>query len=128
MFEDLRASTLDVALFQFWFVLRRLYIAGILTFLAEWAVVHVPSFLFLSTVQLIYLLRAQPYSKIENFWIEFFNEGCILLCAIFVLDIMNPKNSIEQNHTIGWSLIYVLSANVGGNLIIVAYQTSSDLF
>ena len=50
LFEDLRATTLDTALFQFFFVTRRLYYAIILTFLADAVVLQVCSFILLSVI------------------------------------------------------------------------------
>ena len=48
LFEDLRATDLSSALYQLFFLLRRLFLAIILTFFPQEVAVQVPSFVFLS--------------------------------------------------------------------------------
>lgn len=90
MFEDLRPTTLPAALYQGIFVVRRLYLAFILTVCHKKTALQVVSFVMLSTFQLIYLVREQPFKKLQNFFIELFNEACILISAAQVLTLSNP--------------------------------------
>jgi hypothetical protein len=50
LFEDLRVDNLQVALYQYYFLVRRLYFAFILTFQPENVVLHVTSFAIVSVV------------------------------------------------------------------------------
>lgn len=48
LFEDLRVDNLQIALYQYYFLVRRLYFAFILTILPEYVVLQVTSFFFVS--------------------------------------------------------------------------------
>ena len=126
LFEDMRKKREPEALYQFYFLVRRLFLAIILTFFSDYKVMQVTSFVATSVFQLIYLVRYQPFKKLVNFFIELFNEFCIVISSILVLTILNPDLSSEARLDLGWNLIYTVSANVSTNLLIVAHQTSGD--
>ena len=48
LFEDLRVTNLQEALYQFYFVIRRLFLAIILTFFSDQTVLQVTSFVMIS--------------------------------------------------------------------------------
>ena len=50
LFEDIRATEMSSALYQFFFILRRLYLAIILTFFPQASIIQVCSFVFLSVL------------------------------------------------------------------------------
>lgn len=81
----------------------------------------------ISTVQIIYLIKEQPYIKKRNQYIEVFNETCIMMSAIMVLELMNPDLPSSSRDFLGWALIIVVSINVGINVLIVSRTVSKDL-
>lgn len=65
--------------------------------------------------------------KSRNLYIELFNETCILISAILVLELMNPALSSEKRDFLGWALIIAVCINVGVNLVIVSMTVYNDI-
>jgi hypothetical protein len=78
LFEELSVTGYDIALYQFYYLLRRVYLAFIVVFMPFRPVLHCLSFIALSLANLIYLLRHQPFKKFKETGIEIGNEICIL--------------------------------------------------
>jgi hypothetical protein len=82
LFEDLSVSGYDIALYQFYYLLRRIYLAFIVVFMPTRPVLHCLSFIGLSMMSLIYLLRHRPFKKFKDTAIETGNEICIMSAYI----------------------------------------------
>ena len=127
LFEGMRGAEYEVAMFNVYFMLRRLYLALILTFLPDWTVLQVFSFVVCSFLNLVYLFRQWPYITNKDNWVEIGNETAVLMCALVIVDMINPANSSSKRNSLGWFLIYVVGGNVGFNLVLVGQAVFSDI-
>jgi hypothetical protein len=82
LFEDLSVTGYDIALYQFYYLLRRIYLAFIVVFMPFRPVLHCLSFIALSLTNFIYMLRHQPFKKFKETAIEIGNEFCILCACV----------------------------------------------
>ena len=58
---------------------------------------------------------------------EFFNETCVLICSILVIELADPNNSSSKRNQLGWALIITACTNIGINFVVVARNVYKSL-
>ena len=127
MLEGLRKEPDYHSRYYFYFMLRRLYIAVILTVFSSYTVIQIVSFIALSLANLTYLVRHLPFVKLQDNVVEIINEVCTITSAIIALVLLDPAETSSERIFKGWVLIFIFGGNIAINLMIVASKMSSDL-
>jgi len=120
MLEGLRVSDNGSSLYYFYFLVRRLILVLLLTLFPDHTLTQLISALSMSFINILYLLNAWPYTKAKDNEIEVFNEACTFASIWITSTLLDPAMTSESRDWNGWALIYLFSANILINLLLVS--------
>jgi hypothetical protein len=127
-YEDYRTKTKAQALYNVFFLQRRLLTTLILVFVKHVPFFQVTLLLLFSTVNFIYTWVTRPlHSRKENA-IELFNELTIMLCCHVSNLFLNLAIPLAFRGLLGWILMGIAGFNVLVNLSIIIYNTLKDSY
>ena len=87
--EDVNTKTVDQALYNVYFMVRRFAIVVVLIFMSPWPFFQSVAFSALSIINCSYLVASKPLQDKKAQNIEIFNEMTIYVCSLFVTTLIN---------------------------------------
>jgi len=123
-----KSSDIYSALYTAYFMFRRLFSAAVLVILNAWPFFQCNALLVLSTLNMNYLIGTLPLKTRYDNRNELFNEFCIMVVTQVMTICLNVGFPIEIIDILGWSLIFVTSFNIIGNLFVVGRNSIENMY
>ena len=127
LYEDIKTNSLNCALYQVFFVARRLIITVLFVLFNNFTFTQSMVMIGLSWAVLAYTSHFHPFTSVAQNRIELFNEFCVFLCCHTINSFLNAGVPDMFRDVMGWVLIGIAGINISTNIIILGYQTSIDL-
>mmetsp|Transcript_27971 Transcript_27971/g.42294 ORF Transcript_27971/g.42294 Transcript_27971/m.42294 type:complete len:228 (+) Transcript_27971:96-779(+) len=127
LFEEFELTSKPKALYQAFFLLRRLILVTILIFLRHQVFFQCLIISHLSILNLVYLTYFRPFESHSQNRIEIFNEFTVFLSSMTINSFLNGGVELTFREFTGWMLIGISCLNIIVNLLLLGGQTLSDL-
>jgi hypothetical protein len=102
----------------FFFPVRRLLLVAATVMLSDHPAFQVMTFIFLSELNIIYLIQCRPYEGRLMNLNEIFNEGCVLASGYTLLIFTEQVQEIAMREATGYIIIGLILLNFLVNLLI----------
>ena len=127
-YYDLNLDNYHSTMFNFYFMLRRMLICTILTFMFEYTLFQQQLMLIMCVFNMIYMINVQPFQSQTKNYIETFNELSIYIANIFVTCFLDPGHHMDFTNGVGWAIICNAGFNILVNLLLVIGGTVRDVY
>ena len=86
------------------------------------------SLMYLSLMNICYLISAKPLeTRFENY-MEAFNETCVLISYYCVITLSNTGIPIDDLYKVGWALIGIAGISLGVNMLVVFVSVFQGIY
>jgi hypothetical protein len=102
----------------FFFPVRRLLLVAATVMLSDHPAFQVMAFIFLSELNIIYLIQCRPYEDRLMNLNEIFNEGCVMASGYTLLMFTEQVQDIAMREATGYIIIGLILLNFLVNLLI----------
>lgn len=75
----------------------------------------------------MYIVKVKPFETPRQNYMEAFNELCILGASYHLFLMSDFLPNVDIQYTVGWSLIGITTFNIAANMIVMLYQTASEV-
>ena len=119
MFGEYKTKNIPQALFNSFFMLRRLLYACIIIFLEKYPMMQAFTFTWICLPILAYQIVMNPYlDKIINIVMNI-NEISFVVIGIFFFNFGEPNNNADELNILGWTVISIIKIKKNKNKITI---------
>lgn len=122
LYEGLKTKDRMQIFCNFIFTARRVLLILSAVYLGNYQFFQVQSYIFLSQINLMYLMHYRPYLESSTNNNEIFNEACVLALSYQLFIFTDFVDDINVKLYTGYGLIAAILANFGINLILQIIQ------
>lgn len=128
MFFGLR-DTYQAKLFWTYYILRRLFVAGLAVFLGPYQAFQIQALLGQSFVMLGYFVKVQPFEISTLNFLQIFNELIVIsaICHMFIFS-EGMKTASDMRVSAGWSFDLIIAAQIVVNMLCLGGVTSQQVY
>ena len=84
-------------------------------------------YLFMSIMQLSFVMMVWPLDSVRGNFMEIFNEGCVLVCGYHLLLFTDFVEDPETKWRAGWSLLGLVLFNILLNITVCVFDFMSQI-
>lgn len=127
MFGQYKTKTLPQAMFNTYFMLRRMLYAAIIVLLVDYPIFQVFSYMVVFCPVLAYHVTMHPYlSFVENILMDI-NEATFLVIGVFFFIFAEPTTNQGRLNTLGWTVIGIIIALICLNFLVLWILKAIDI-
>jgi hypothetical protein len=126
-YASLRTDSKQALLYNIFYMLRRLLIALIATFIKSHPYAQVQIIVFHCILMILYILAVKPFDLPLLNYTEIFNECSIISAAYHLFAFTDFLDDPHMQYEVGWSLIGVTLFNLSVNMLIMMWGTYHKL-
>ena len=117
-YEGLKTSRLIYLMCNFYFTIRRFLLVTTIVLFSKHPAFQVMLFIFLSELNIIYIIQFRPYNDSTTNYVEIFNEWCILLSSYPLFVFTDYVSDKQIREIAGYLMIGIILLNFLVNLLI----------
>ena len=128
LYADNRTDTKERALYNVYFLIRRLLSVIVLVFLTQWPFFQCNFLIVFSIINLSYMVACHPLKTPAENRIEIYNEWTIYMCSNIMAVFLNVAMPTELRILLGWVLMGIAAMNILVNLGITVWGSVQDMW
>jgi hypothetical protein len=113
--------------YPFWFVMRRLIFSLIMILLDTYFWYQILIVMVCSIINICYLCKFKPFEDRKILKLEIMNEVTNIILLYHLMMFTDWVPEAETRYAIGWSFIFVISANILVHFSLLVYDTAKKV-